>query len=119
MRGFRAGQFYGKTINNLNLEYRFPLSYVNRGAGTTPIFIRRLHAALVVDGVNLDGFVMNQDQVYQRIGRSETFWGGGAEVKADLTIGYHFPLTFFVGAYGAFSNAYTKDSQFILGFQAN
>lgn len=76
MRGFRSGQFVGKTMNNVSLEYRFPLNYIYRGAGTAPFFLRRLHGAMVADGIQLDGFVYNESLAYQRIDRSETLWSG-------------------------------------------
>ncbi len=119
MRGFRSGQFVGKTLNNVSLEYRFPLNYIYRGAGTTPFFLRRLHGAVVADGIQLDGFVYNESLVYQRIDRSETLWSGGFELKADLTLGYHIPITALFGFYASAPNRYAKESHFVIGFQAN
>jgi hypothetical protein len=49
LRGYDSGQFSGTTFNLANLEYRFPLSYVDRGLSTLPLFMRSLTGVFFVD----------------------------------------------------------------------
>lgn len=49
LRGYKPGQFIGTTYNLLNLEYRFPLLYADRGISTLPVFLRTLSGALFFD----------------------------------------------------------------------
>ncbi len=49
LRGYAPGQFIGTTYNLLNLEYRFPLLYADRGISTLPIFFRTLSGTLFFD----------------------------------------------------------------------
>lgn len=118
MRGYLNGQFLGKTLYNGTAEYRFPIAYWYRGAGTSPLFIRRLHAAAIADGVMVDGFSYNKElSAYERVEKSQSFWTVGAELKADVTLGYHFPFTFFMGYYQPTDTKYKDGDRFAIGLQ--
>ncbi|HYQ40525.1 MAG TPA: hypothetical protein VER11_01110 [Polyangiaceae bacterium] len=49
LRGYAPGQFIGTSYNLLNLEYRFPLLYADRGLSTLPVFLRTLSAIFFFD----------------------------------------------------------------------
>ena len=49
LRGYAPGQFIGSAYNLLNVEYRFPLIYADRGLSTLPIFLRTVSGALFFD----------------------------------------------------------------------
>ena len=49
LRGYQPGQFIGTAYNLLNLEYRFPLLYADRGLSTLPVFLRTLSGVLFFD----------------------------------------------------------------------
>jgi Tol biopolymer transport system component len=49
LRGYQPQQFIGTTFNLLNVEYRFPLLYADRGISTLPIFLRTLSGTLFFD----------------------------------------------------------------------
>lgn len=49
LRGYSPGQFVGTAYNLLNLEYRFPLLYADRGISTLPVFLRTLSGVLFFD----------------------------------------------------------------------
>ncbi len=118
MRGYLNGQFLGKSLANYSFEYRFPLQYTYRGSGTTPLFIKRLHAAVIADGLTVDGFSYNQQaSVYERVPSWRSFWSAGAEVKADVTLGYHFPVTFYLGAYAPLDRKYREGQNIAIGIQ--
>jgi hypothetical protein len=49
LRGYEPGQFVGSNYNLANLEYRFPIAYVDRGISTLPGFLRTLSGTLFLD----------------------------------------------------------------------
>jgi hypothetical protein len=49
LRGYRPQQFIGTAYNLLNLEYRFPLLYADRGISTLPVFLRTLSGVVFFD----------------------------------------------------------------------
>ncbi|HET7542971.1 MAG TPA: hypothetical protein VFK05_24025 [Polyangiaceae bacterium] len=49
LRGYAPGQFIGTSYNLLNVEYRAPLIYADRGLSTLPIFLRTLTGVLFFD----------------------------------------------------------------------
>ncbi len=102
MRGYNSAQFLGKNFGISTLEYRFPIAYPYLSSGTTPFFIKKFHGALVADNISLEGYSYDkQNNTYVRVGTWENFTSAGVELKADLTIGYHFPVTMMLGLYKA------------------
>ncbi|MBK7960182.1 MAG: hypothetical protein IPK04_02525 [Bdellovibrionales bacterium] len=100
MRGYLPGHFRGRNMINTNFEYRFPIRDIYRGNGTDPFFLRRLHAAVILDGVTAEGQVYRSSQkVYMPADFSEKFWTVGAEVKLETTVGYVLPVQFVVYYY--------------------
>jgi len=49
LRGYLPAQFIGTAYNLLNVEYRFPLLYADRGLSTLPLFLRTLSGVLFFD----------------------------------------------------------------------
>ena len=82
LRGYEPGQFSGTTFNLANLEYRFPISYVDRGLSTLPVFMRALTGVLFVDygGAYDQMNLSNPLDVYHL--------GAGAELWVHLVIAY-------------------------------
>jgi len=96
LRGYPAGSQYGDSYHVVNLEYRFPIAWIQRGLyGTLPLYFKRLHgkvfadyggAFLVSDGIRADRLKL----------------GVGAEVILELDYFYYFPAALQLGyAYGA------------------
>jgi hypothetical protein len=119
LRGYRSGSLLGKTLTNAGVEYRLPLSYVYRGAGTTPFFLRRLHAALLAEAAVVDGFAFNpQTSAYEAVPNNKIFNSSGIELKADVTLGFSFPLTVVAGFYWAHDPRFREvNQQFVIGIQ--
>ncbi len=119
LRGYRAGSLLGKTLNNVSFEYRLPLSYLYRGAGTSPLFIRRLHAALLAEGAAVDGLAYNpQSSLYEVVPNNKIFASSGLELKADITLGFSFPITLVAGFYMAHDPRFKEtNQQFVIGIQ--
>lgn len=119
VRGFPNGAFLGKSLALYTFEYRFPLTYAYKGFDTVPFAVRRWHMAVVADGVQVDGARYHlTDEKYYRVDRWRQFWGAGIEAKADATILYHVPVTFYVGMYSSFEGQNVNQNQLLIGFQA-
>jgi hypothetical protein len=105
MRGYASGTFLFKTVANYALEYRFPIASVYRGRSTAPVFLKQIHGALVADGIQTDGYSYNPDLKgisnfpFETTPPWKVFSNAGGELKFDLTLGFHFPLTVYLGAY--------------------
>lgn len=117
MRGYRTGQFLGRTALNANIEYQFPLFDLYRGSGTDPYFFRRVHGAIIGDHGRVDGSAYNEKlKSYETVNTGKGFNNVGAELRLDLTLGYVLPLQFVLGYYQPLEKDYTKDTS-ILGLQ--
>lgn len=100
MRGFPSGAFLGNHIGSLNLEYRFPINKINRGAGTTPFFARRMHGRFFVDSIILDGFFYDiKRESYMFTNSQKGYSGVGAEIHLDTTSFFYLPLDIYAGLY--------------------
>jgi hypothetical protein len=88
LRGFPADSYAGHQVMNANVDYRWPLARPQRGAGTWPMFLHTVHAALFADAGHA---------------WTETFRAGdvkasaGGELAVDLVAGYSYPLTVTFG----------------------
>ncbi len=83
LRGYRPLQFFGSDFNLLNVEYRAPIWYVDRGVSTLPLFVRSLSGAAFFDY----GAAYNQLDLRDPL---KPFHAGvGAEVWLDLYVGYY------------------------------
>ena len=49
LHGYSSGAMTGDRLVVLSSEYRFPLFFLERGLGVLPIYIRGVHAAVIVD----------------------------------------------------------------------
>ncbi len=78
LRGYPVGAFLGNRFALANAEVRAPIATLDRGLWTLPIFVRRLHAALTFD----DGLAAD------RLRLADFRPSAGAELRADLVLGY-------------------------------
>jgi WD40-like Beta Propeller Repeat len=89
LRGFDPEDVVGAHAAVVNADLRFPLRRVERGAGTWPIFVRSLHAAVFADAGN------GWDAAF-RAADLRTALGG--ELSSDTVLVYSFHLTIAGGA---------------------
>ena len=92
LRGYRSNVLRGQKAALGSLEYRFPLSDLERGWNTKAVYVRNVHGAFFAEAGNAwdDGF--REQDVRRSI---------GAELRFDLTVAYHLPITLrFVVARG-------------------
>jgi hypothetical protein len=89
LRGFAPDTFAGTRIVLLNADYRLPLWRPQRGIRTWPVFLHTVHAAAFADA----------GQIWTRA-RVPSDWklDVGAELAANMVVGYQVPLTFTAGA---------------------
>ena len=88
IRGLETDTVIGHHAAVANLDYRFPLRYVQRGVGTVPLFFRTIHAAVFADvGQAWTG----------RFRSADIRSAAGAELSLDAVVGYTLPVTFTVG----------------------
>jgi len=88
LRGFESDSVAGSRVAVANVDYRFPLRYIERGSGTVPLFLRTIHSAVFVDAANAWDHAFSWNDV-----RIST----GAEVSVDTLIGFGLPLSFTAG----------------------
>ena len=89
LRGFDEDAAVGTRAAVLNVDYRFPLWRIGRGAGTIPLFLRVVHGAVFVDA----GHAWS-DEV--RWGDMRSSFGG--ELSIDTVVAFGLPVTFTGGA---------------------
>lgn len=89
LRGFEPGALFGRTAASANLDYRFPLAWPQRGLGTWPVFLRRVHGALFADAAHA------WDDAFRWADVRRSF---GAEVSFDVVLGGAFGFTAATGA---------------------
>lgn len=79
VRGFDHHALAGSAAGTLNVDYRFPLLRVERGAGLWPLFVHSLHGAVFADvgGVGASLGTL-----------AAPVWSVGAECAALVTVGY-------------------------------
>ena len=88
MRGFDDDR-RGAHAVVANLDYRMPLWQVQRGVGTWPVFVRRVHGAVFADA----------GQAWRHeLRSSEARLSFGLELSADTVLGYGLPVTLTAGA---------------------
>jgi hypothetical protein len=89
LRGFPSQSFAGTHVALLNADYRWPIARPQRGAGTWPVFLHTIHAAVFADAGETwtDRF---------RVANAKTSAGG--EFSLNLIAGYAYSFTATVGA---------------------
>jgi hypothetical protein len=94
LRGFEDDSFWGWHIAVASVDYRRPLFRLDRGVSFWPLMVRVVHGAVFVDAGNV---------WHRRFSVDDLKGSAGAEVSADLVLGYTLPLTVTLGG------AWTRD----------
>ncbi len=101
LRGYEAAQFRGRQYLLLNTEYRFPISYFERGLSTLPVFLQTISGAVFADY----GGAFNRLDYEDR--SAALHLGVGAELWLDLILGYATENTLRYG----FARGFGPDAQ--------
>jgi hypothetical protein len=91
LRGYPPGAFVGRQYNLGNLEYRFPIAWIERGVSTLPFFAQGISGTLFAD----------YGGAYDRLDTNDLFskyhLGLGAEIRVGFTLGYFIDTGFRLG----------------------
>jgi len=106
LRGFDSDTVIGSRAAVANLDYRFPVRYIQRGSGTIPLFLRTIHSAVFADAANAwnDTFRWNDVRI-----------SAGAELSVDTVIGFGLPLSFSAGVAWRHDPVGTQDGVAVFG----
>ena len=105
LRGYPPRVVAGNTYHLANLEYRHELVSVERGASTLPVYVRKVHAAGLLDvGAAYDG-EPSLDAVKPSV---------GAALRVDTMIGYYIPGTFELGVARGLAEGGATDTWLLL-----
>ncbi len=99
LRGYDAQQFFGSNFTLLNAEYRFPIVYVDRGISTLPAFLHQVSGTVFAD------YGGAYDSIPRRAPLDVLHLGAGAELWANLTLGYRLNWTMRFGIAHGFGEA--------------
>lgn len=88
LRGFARDEAVGTRLALVNADVRWRLARVERGWGTTPIFVRWLHAAVFVDAGHAWSARFSSQDLKVSI---------GGELSVDAVVGYYLPVTVTIG----------------------
>jgi hypothetical protein len=117
LRGYPSGAFMGRKILSGNLEYSFPLTDLDRGFGTFPLFLRGLEFAVFGDVLAADGAAFDVErEAYATTRLSENYMGTGGEFRLNTTSFYHLPVSLTVGLYYGFNERFGGGLATFVGF---
>ena len=95
LRGYAPNATVGDHYHLLNLEYRLPLFWINRGLWTIPFLARRVWGTVFADW----GLAYFGNPGWKIL--KDFRLGLGAELLLELVLGYELPMTLRIGyAYG-------------------
>ncbi len=111
LRGYIPSQFYGRSLWNMNVEYRFPIKKIEKGSGTDAYFVKKVSGAIVADGLGVEGGSITEQNTFEKRSFEESFWSTGLELKLETTIGYVLPVNFVLGVYVPHSPQFSSSTQ--------
>lgn len=120
-RGFLSATFLARRMFNANLEYRFPLAWIERGINLWPGKLNVIHAALVGDVTSWDYGPSAVSTTGTRLPKNlfKTFYySAGVELKSDWKFFYYLPTQLRIGAYHGFG-PYGENIQIACGVEAS
>lgn len=88
VRGYPQGAQTGTRAVSATAEYRFPLALVERGVGVLPVFLDRLWGDVFADGGSAWCPGVCERGFLGGAGELDPIYSVGAELGADLTVGY-------------------------------
>ena len=107
LRGFPYGAFLGRQYNLANVEYRFPIVWVERGVSTLPVFWHGLSGTLFADYGGAYNHIDSNDLL------SQYHLGTGGELRLTLALGYFIETEFHLGWAKGFGTLGTSQTYFV------
>ena len=97
LRGYPRGALGGTGYVLGNLELRFPLASPTRGRSTWPLFLRRVHGAVFLDGGDAFDLPGEVTLAGHRLAADELRFGTGAELRLEVVLGYYLRTDVRIG----------------------
>ena len=111
LRGYPYAIVGGNEFHLVSAEYRFPIVWIERGYGTFPFYLKRLHGAAFADWGN----AFSGGWTGPRATRLSDFkLGAGVEVRLDLNFFYYFGATLQLGYAHGFNEGGIDQVYFLL-----
>ncbi len=88
LRGYAPFSRYGNSFFLCNVEYRFPIVDIGRGASTLPVYLSRLYGSVSLDVGSA---------FFGRMRAEDIAVGAAIEVLADVVVGWWFAYTVRLG----------------------
>jgi hypothetical protein len=107
LRGYKPGSFGGDQYHLYSTEYRSPLLWVERGYGTFPVYLRRLHGAIYADAGNA---------FYGKFRPQDLKYGVGAEVRLEMHLAYYLYTQVQLGVAKGLSTGGSTQYYFVTAF---
>ncbi|MCC6998827.1 MAG: PD40 domain-containing protein [Deltaproteobacteria bacterium] len=107
LHGYPGGLIFGDQYHLLNLDWRFPVWNVERGAGTLPVYLGRMHAALFADVGTAFFGPFDRDYLRSAI---------GVELRQDLQLGWYLGATLVAGLSHGLDKGGVSDFYTLLSF---
>lgn len=111
LRGYPFGWLEGTGFAAGSLELRFPVATPAWGHSTWPVFLRRLHGAVFADlgdAFDLPGELPFAGHAFEA--RSLRL-GAGAELRAEVVLGYWLPTDVHLGLAHAFGRVFRGEAR--------
>lgn len=89
LRGYPVGALVGTGFVVGNLELRFPLAAPTRGRSTWPVFLRRVHGAVFLDGGDAFDLPHQVPLAGHPLSEKELRFSTGAELRLEVVLGYY------------------------------
>jgi hypothetical protein len=105
LRGFPAGAFVGRQFNLANLEYRFPILWLDRGVSTLPAFFHGTWGTFFAD------YGGAYDEIDPKDLLAPYHLGIGGELNFEFTLGYFLETGFRLGIAKGFGDAAISGTQ--------
>ncbi len=97
LRGYPRGALDGSGYVLGNLELRFPIANPTRGRSTWPLFLRRVHGAMFLDGGDAFDLPGEIRLAGHRLAADELRFGTGAELRLEVVLGYELRTDVRIG----------------------
>ncbi|PVZ68797.1 hypothetical protein [Pelagibaculum spongiae] len=108
LRGYDDNQFVGDRLQVNTIEWRFPITTIERSWNIYPIGLQEINGSLFVDS----GAVWNRTN-YSRNYDGDYFTGAGAELETVISIGFGLALPFKLGYAHGFDSQYGEDKIYL------
>lgn len=105
LRGYSPGATYGDQYHVLNVEYRFPIVWLERGYEALPFYLWRLHGAVYSD---IGG------AFFGKIAPDKFKASVGGELRLDGYLGYYLPFMLQLGYAHGFMDGADSGFYFLL-----